>query len=141
MVRSRALTMPYVTVLTRANGEPNASTGSPTAIWSELPNSTGGTLGLATLSTAMSDSGSRPTRVAADVVPSLNATERVVAAPPAPWALVITYPSGETTKPEPMAPVTRTVTTLGVTRLATPAKDSGARWAAAGGGVWVCARR
>jgi hypothetical protein len=45
--------------------------------------------------------------------------------------LVITYPSGETTKPEPMAAPsperTLIVTTLGRTFLASPATDSGGR--------------
>src|SRR5215218_9145249 len=126
MVRSMALTMPDVTVLTRASGEPNASTGSPTAISSELPNFTAGSPDFCTLMTAMSDSGSRPTSFAAAVEPSLNDTD--IASPLLPsttWSLVITYPSAETTKPDPIAPVTRTVTTLGVTALATPASDSG----------------
>jgi hypothetical protein len=140
MVRSSALTMPYVTVLTSASGEPKASTGSPTAIWSELPNCTGERPGLATLITAMSDSGSRPTRVAAAVEPSLNATESVSSAFSTTWSLVMTYPSAETTKPDPMAPATRTVTTLGLTALATPASDSGARWAAAGASCWGAPR-
>ena len=56
--------MPEVTVLARASGEPKASTGSPTAIASESPNShRHAGPALATLITAMSDSGSLPTTV------------------------------------------------------------------------------
>ena len=77
-------------MLTRASGEPKASTGSPTAIWSELPNCTGGRSGFATLITAMSDSGSRPTSLADAVEPSLNATDRVSSAVSTTWSLVIT---------------------------------------------------
>src|SRR4051812_22731454 len=127
--------MPAVTGVTRASGEPNASTGSPTAIESELPKVTGMRPPLATLITAMSDSGSRPTTLARAVEPSLNETVIVLSAPSTTWSLVITYPSAETTKPEPIAPVTRTVTTLGSTFLTMPACESGARLAAAA--AWV----
>src|SRR4051812_5428137 len=128
--------MPAVTVFSRPSGEPRASTGSPPAIASELPIATGVSPDRATLITATSDSGSRPTSVALAVEPSLNDTDMVSLPVATTWSLVITYPSAETTKPEPIAPVTCTVTTLGSTFFATPASESGARFTAADGSVW-----
>src|SRR5438874_2338857 len=134
MARSIALTMPYVTVLVSASGEPKASTGSPTTTWSELPNCTGGRPLLSSLSTAMSDSGSVPTNWAAALLASLNTTVAVPLSPLITWSLVTTYPSLDTMKPEPrLVPLpvpTRTVTTLGSTFLTAPASESGGRCAA-----------
>src|SRR3954465_9483331 len=128
--------MPKGTVFSRPSGEPRASTGSPTAIASELPSATGGRPDRATLITATSDSGARPTRLALAVVPSLNDTDMVSLPVSTTWSLVITYPSAETTKPEPIAPVTCTVTTLGGTFFPTPASGGGARSPAADGSAW-----
>ena len=89
-MRSTALTMPAVTVLASASGEPNASTGSPTAIASESPSSTGCRPVLSTLITAMSDSGSLPTTSALAVLPSLNITDALPEVSPTTWSLVIT---------------------------------------------------
>ena len=126
-------------MLARASGEPNASTGSPTATASELPNSTGVSPVRDTLSTAMSDSGSRPTTRALTLCPSSKVTVVLPAPSVSTWSLVITYPSSLATKPEPRLspplPTTRMVTTLGMTRFATPASESGGRWARAGASV------
>ncbi len=89
-----------------------------------------------TLITAMSDSASCPTTVADAELPSLKMTDAFPVPPATTWSFVITCPSALAMKPEPSLvpprPATRTVTTLGSTRSATPASDSGGRWASVG---------
>jgi hypothetical protein len=90
--RSRALTIPLVTVPARPRGEPMATTGSPTTTSSELPRLAVTRPGFSTLRTAMSLAGSRPTMRAADPLPSKN-TARISApsmpsAPETTWLLV-----------------------------------------------------
>ena len=68
MSRSRAETMPAVTVPPRPNGLPIASTQSPTRGLSESPNWTAGSgLSVLTFSSAMSVLASRPTTFAFSV--------------------------------------------------------------------------
>jgi hypothetical protein len=67
--------MPLVTVLASPTGAPMATTGWPTLTPLEVPNEiVGYELCPLTLITARSVLGSRPTRVAGAVAPSLNTT-------------------------------------------------------------------
>ena len=69
--RSRALTMPVVTVPARPSGEPMATTGSPTTTSSGAARGRRCTRpGFSTLRTARSLAGSRPTMRAAEPLPS-----------------------------------------------------------------------
>ena len=73
--RFRALMMPEVTVPARPRGEPMATTFWPTATVLELPMAMGvRPVLLATLMTAMSAEGSRPTMLAVAVLPSWKTT-------------------------------------------------------------------
>ena len=91
-VRSRALTMPDVTVPDSPSGAPMATTGWPTFTDDDDPREI--TLGwweVCTLSTARSVSGSRPVIVAGAVCPSANSTSTeppLVAATEMTWLLV-----------------------------------------------------
>src|SRR5580700_9860917 len=74
-VRSRALTMPDVTVPDNPSGAPIATTGSPTFTVADDPSAiTFSSWEAWTLSTARSLCGSRPVIVAASVCPSENST-------------------------------------------------------------------
>ena len=125
--RSRALTMPDVTLPCSPSGEPMATTSWPGCRVAELPS-----VALvrpwtpAILMTARSVTGSRPTMLAVWVEPSL----RVAVIEPAPsaasattWLLVRTSPSEDSTMPLPSPPpcwvLTSMETTLGSTAAAT----------------------
>ncbi len=90
--RSRALTMPLVTVPARPSGEPMATTGSPTTTEPSVASDAATSPGFSTLMTAMSLAGSRPTMRASEPLPSEN-TARISApstpsAPETTWLLV-----------------------------------------------------
>jgi len=88
--RWSALTMPAVTVPSRPNGLPTATTGSPTTSLLEFPTASGFNTdaGALTLMTAMSVDGSAPTTVALYVAPlgKLTLTDD---APLTTWSLVM----------------------------------------------------
>src|SRR5690242_2011667 len=126
IVRSRALTMPLVTVLVSPRGAPSTTTGWPITSLPDSP--TGMTrrfFSPLTLITAMSVSGSRPVSCASAVVPSLNLTEMdpPLAAAEMTWLLVRMYPPERMTSPEPVPdpdwPWTLMVTTEGRVSCAT----------------------
>ena len=136
--RLRALTMPLVTVESRPNGEPIATTPSPTFRSVDLPMVAGVRPETSSaLMTAVSVSGSVPTTLALADVPSLKKT---VIEPPSPaiaatWLLVRISPSELRMMPEPepapSLPLTSILTTEGSTFEATcstepsAASDSG----------------
>ena len=138
--RLSALTMPLVTVASRPNGEPIATTPSPTprladlpmvaAVRPETPEA---------LMTAVSVSGSVPRISASAVVPSSK--ETVSEPPPSAisttWLLVRIVPSAVRMIPEPEAlpwsPVTSIFTTLGSTFCATDSTEP----STAGVCVWL----
>src|SRR3954447_342453 len=125
--RSSALTMPLVTVAPSPNGDPMATTPSPTFRSEDLPISAGvRPVTPWAFTTARSVTGSVPTILALAVVPSLKLTEME---PPSPataatWLLVRIVPSAVRTTPEPEPasfwPVTLSWTTEGSTLEATP---------------------
>ena len=86
--------MPLVTVSERPNGEPIATTPSPTSSLLESPTVSGKSCesGAETWTTAMSLDGSEPTSVAGYVLPFQNWTE-IFFAPAATWAFVTMLPS------------------------------------------------
>ena len=101
MSRSRAETMPAVTVPPRPNGLPIAITQSPTRSASLSPKRTKGSLRSAfTFRSARSVFGSRPRISASSVSPSEKVTVTSSASSTT-WLLVTTRPSGSITKPEP----------------------------------------
>ena len=104
MLRPFALTMPAVTVLSRLNGLPTASTHSPTRMESLLPNTTKGRRVSSILSSAMSVLGSEPTNFALysrlSAIVTLMSVLRSTT-----WWLVTMYPSGDMMTPEPEDPV------------------------------------
>src|SRR5919202_3760640 len=104
IVRSSALTMPVVTVSSRPNGLPIATTPSPTSTVLESANVSGCSAerGASTLMTATSVDGSVPTTFALAVLPSENVTVIEVAPSTTCW-LVTMWPSPSITKPEPSA--------------------------------------
>src|SRR4051812_139328 len=87
--RFRALTIPAVTVSSRPNGLPIATTPSPTSSADESPRASGCSLpeGASTLITARSDEGSAPTSFAVYLLPSLKVTE-IELAPSTTWSFV-----------------------------------------------------
>ena len=87
--RSRALTMPLVTVPASPSGEPMATTGSPTTTSSESPSDAATSPGFSTLRTAMSLAGSRPTMRAAEPLPSKKTAR--ISAPSTPSAPETTW--------------------------------------------------
>ena len=125
--------MPLVTVASRPNGDPMATTFSPTSIWVDRPMVAGWRPEAPwALITARSVSGSVPTMVAFLVVPSLKLTEIW---PPWPateatWLLVRISPSELITMPDPepcsWAFCTLILTTEGSTDLATASTESAA---------------
>jgi hypothetical protein len=122
-----ALTIPLVTVAPSPNGEPMATTPSPTLRSEDLPMSAAvRPLTPSAFTTARSVTGSVPTIFALAVVPSLKLTEML---PPSPataatWLLVRIVPSAVRMIPEPEPasfwPVTLSWTTEGSTLEATP---------------------
>src|SRR6478736_5667898 len=102
--RWRALTIPLVTVSSRPNGLPIATTPCPTATASELPSVRGcrTELGASSFSTARSVEASLPTSVALYVAPFHIFTE-MDCAPSTTCSFVITWPLSSRTKPEPSA--------------------------------------
>src|SRR3954470_21695431 len=125
--RSRALTIPEVTVLARPSGAPSATTGWPTCRPAEDPTPITGKFFAASdaLTTARSVLGSRPTMVAPEVWPSLYRTDTVPpeAAGEMTWSLVRSDPPPRKIGPEPVpawAPrLAEIVTTEGSTWFAT----------------------
>jgi len=91
--RWSALTIPDVTVSCSPNGEPIATTPSPTCSAPESPSVSGWRieLGASIFTTARSVDGSVPTTVALYVAPPSNLTEMPVA-PATTWSFVITWP-------------------------------------------------
>ena len=125
-VRLSALTMPEVTVPDRPSGAPSTTTGWPTSSDSDEPMAIGFTpCSGATLITAMSVCGSRPTIVADSALPSENITwiEPPLAAAAITWSLVRMSPLELMTSPDPvplpLGPFTAIVTTEGRTLSAT----------------------
>ena len=124
--RSSALTMPSVTVDSRPNGEPIATTAWPTLSSSDEPMVAGvrPETSLAWM-TAVSVSESVPRTVASAVVPSLNWTLSVPppSASSTTWLFVRIWPSSLRMMPEPeplpWAPATLIWTTEGRTFSAT----------------------
>src|SRR6478735_5521857 len=124
--RFRALTMPLVTVESRPNGEPIATTPSPTLRSADLPMVAGVRAETpSALMTAVSVSGSVPTTLALADEPSLKKT---VIDPPSPaiaatWLLVRISPSElrmmPDPEPAPSLPLTSILTTDGSTLAAT----------------------
>ena len=114
-------TMPSVTVLSRPRGAPMATAMSPTLSFEESPNVTAGSCAPSTLTTARSESGSVPTRVALYTEPLLARTSMDgLAAWPSrvtTWVFVRMWPWSSITTPEPvpdeLPAVTPIVTTLG----------------------------
>ena len=118
--------MPLVTVESRPNGEPIATTSSPTSRLPDWPT----VIGVSPLTswawiTAVSVSGSVPSTVAVALVPSANET---VISPPSPardatWSLVRICPSAvrmmPDPEPSPWLPDTSSLTTDGSTAAAT----------------------
>lgn len=105
--RFSALTMPLVTVLSRPNGEPIATTSWPTLRSLELPSVAAVRPDWpSALITARSVTGSRPTMSALAVLPSLNdtVTEPPSAAASTTWLLVRMSPSLEMMMPVPLPP-------------------------------------
>ena len=105
--RWRAETIPAVTVRSRPNGLPIATTGSPTFTCEESPSGIGWSsfAGALTLSTAMSVDSSLPTTWAGigdetSLRPSVTSTFE---APLTTWALVRMCPAWSITKPVPVA--------------------------------------
>ena len=96
--------MPVVTVRSRPNGLPIATTASPTSTCVESASVSGvRASGLAsTLSRATSVDGSLPTSVAFSVSSFENRTS-IEVAPSMTWKFVTTWPSLSSTKPEPSA--------------------------------------
>jgi hypothetical protein len=92
--------MPAVAVCSSPNGEPIATTHSPTCNWSELPSLTTGSPLALTCSTATSVRSSSPTSSAGSSRWSDSFT-RISSASFTTWALVRMVPSEEMTKPEP----------------------------------------
>ena len=123
---SSALTMPLVTVDSRPNGEPIATTPWPTARSEDLPIVAGvRPLTFSAWITAVSVSGSVPRTLALAEVPSLKETE-MLPEPPAiatTWLLVRIWPSELRMMPEPepasCGPDTSILTTDGSTSWAT----------------------
>src|SRR6478609_1346774 len=130
--RSRALTMPLVTVASRPNGDPMATTLSPTPRLADLPIVAGVRSETpSALMTAVSVSGSVPRTCALALVPSSKDTVRLPAsAPSTTWLLVRIVPSAVRMMPEPDAPpwavVTSIFTTLGSTFCATDSTEPSA---------------
>src|SRR5262245_576263 len=99
--RPLALMMPAVTVCCRPNGEPIASTQSPTLILSESPRvADGKLLPPCSRSTARSVRLSTPASLALNFFPSA-VTASISVARSTTWALVSTVPDGSTMTPEP----------------------------------------
>src|SRR6266480_3210419 len=96
--------MPLVTVSSRPNGLPIATTGSPTCTLEESPRLTGWRIddGASTLITARSVDGSVPTTEALYVLPFQNRTETESAFSTT-WSFVTMCPSESITNPEPWA--------------------------------------
>ena len=118
--------MPVVTVDSRPNGEPIATTVWPTLTSLELPSvAVGRSLTPSALMTATSVATSRPTIVALAFVPSLKATviEPPSAAASTTWLFVRILPSSLMTTPVPVPdsppPVTLIFTVAGRTASAT----------------------
>ena len=102
--RSSALTMPLVTVASRPNGEPTATTCWPTSRLSDLPMVAAvRSLTPSALITAVSVSGSVPRMVAAALVPSAKSTVILPLSPATSttWLLVRIVPSEVRMMPEP----------------------------------------
>jgi hypothetical protein len=104
IVRFSALTTPVVTVPSRPNGLPMATTPSPTWTWLELAKASGcsSDFGASTLITATSVEGSVPTTFALAVWPLAKVTLIELAPSTTCW-LVTMWPSPSITKPEPSA--------------------------------------
>ena len=102
--RLLADTMPLVTVLVNPNGEPMATTQSPTSSASESPNGTVGSFSPLSTSlsriTARSVSGSRPASDAVYSRPSLSFT-LIVSAGSTTWLFVRMMPDESTSTPDP----------------------------------------
>ena len=98
--RPLALTTPAVTLFSKPNGEPMASTHSPTASWRVLPSGSVGKPLASILSTATSVLSSWPSTLALNSRRSVNLTV-TSSAPRTTWALVRIRPSALTMKPEP----------------------------------------
>ena len=96
--------MPVVTVRSRPNGLPIATTGSPTSTWSSRrARAASAHRALAsTLSSATSVDGSLPTSVAFSVS-SFEKRTSIEVAPSMTWKFVTMWPSLSSTKPEPSA--------------------------------------
>jgi hypothetical protein len=111
--------MPEVTVPDSSNGDPMATTSSPTLSESDEPSATTGSPSLSALTTATSDVGSRPTMVAVAEEPSWNTAviRPCSAAASTTWLFVTISPSELMMKPEPSPaedrPCTRNCTTVG----------------------------
>src|SRR5262245_27940608 len=125
-VRSRALTIPDVTVPERPRGAPIATTGWPTLRDNDDPSEiTFGSRDISTLSTARSVCGSRPVIVAGALWPSANSTttDPPLAAIEMTWLFVKMWPSDRMTSPDPVPlprePLAAIVTTEGTTLSAT----------------------
>ncbi len=104
IVRLSALTMPVVTVPSRPNGLPMATTPSPTRTPLESANCSGcsSDFGASTLITATSVEESVPTTFALAFLPSANVTVIEFAPSTTCW-FVAMWPSPSITKPEPSA--------------------------------------
>src|SRR5262245_22395158 len=100
--RWSALTIPLVTVSSRPNGLPIATTGSPTCTFDESPNETGCSTddGASTLITARSVDGSVPTTEASYVMPFQNRTDTESELSTT-GSFVTIGPSESITKPDP----------------------------------------
>ena len=93
--------MPAVTVFSKPNGEPMASTHSPTLICAGSPSFTTGRPLASIFTTAMSVALSAPTTLPLNSRRSMRRT-RTSSAPSTTCALVRMVPSASTMKPEPM---------------------------------------
>src|SRR5262249_40437831 len=102
--RFSALTIPLVTVVARPNGEPTATTSSPTRTVAESPSTSGCSCaaGAWILTTATSLAGSAPTTLPRYVDPSAKRTSTLVASLTT-CSLVMTWPFASYTNPEPCA--------------------------------------
>ena len=104
-VRPRLLTIPWVSVPSRLNGLPMASTGSPTRSEAELPNGAAGSDPAGTSARIMARSfpGSRPAISASAVDPSAKRTS-MASAPSITCSLVRIAPSASMMTPDPCPP-------------------------------------
>src|ERR671912_247926 len=118
--RSRALTIPDVTVESSPSGAPTATTWSPTTTSSERPNVSGVRSVRSTLTTARSYEESCPTTRPSSCLPLARTTviSPLSATLATTWLFVTMWPRPSYTQPDPVpapsAPATRRVTTLGV---------------------------